>query len=110
MHFKLLNVMTLMVVAEVVSASTLMQRQGPPCTVTSGSVTTIVEMPFKGPTTVTTAYDGNDPCAPDAICTPGTTIPSSGSGGFTMPVLFGTLGANFTFNGTTIVGVSKGPR
>ena len=107
MHFKLLSVTSLMVMAGAVSASTLIQGQGPPCTVTSGSVTTVVEVPFKGPTTVTTAYNGNDPCAPDAICTPGTTTPASGSGGFITPVPFGNLGATFTFSGTTIVGVSK---
>ena len=110
MHLKLLSVTTLIAMAGAVPASTLIRRQGPPCTFTSGSVTTIVEIPFKTPTTVTTAYSGNDPCAPDAIYTPGTTTPISDSGGFSVPMVFGTLGTTFTFSGTMIVGVREVPR
>ena len=108
MHFGLLSVTTLTVMAGVVSASTLISRQGPPCTVTSGTITTTVQSPSQPPTTVAAAYNGDDPCAPDGtVCTPGTTSPASGSGGFTIPPLDDPTEITFTFSGTTIVGVSK---
>ena len=96
---------TLIVMAGVVSASTLINRQGPPCTVTSGTITSTMHTPPQPPMIVATAYNGDDPCAPDGtVCTPGTTAPASGSGGFTN----GPTEVTFTFNGTTIIGVSKG--